>query len=115
MDERTVCFLRIEQAAALLRVDVADLAVELGRGSLSTRLVDGVPHIDGDAIWRQLDPRAPHMPRHLIDAVWETARAGATTVVECPTTPRETWSPEPRKSLARCSPEWAAAGCTPRG
>ena len=37
--------LSVEAAAAPLRVSVADLAVELGRGGLPVGLMDGAPHL----------------------------------------------------------------------
>lgn len=120
MDERrdlgiegSACLLRIEAAAALLRVDVADLAAELSRGTLPTGLVDGVPHLDGNAVWRYLDPQAQRMPRHLIAAVRKPARGRGATVGACPTPRSEHWSTEPSRSPEGFSQASAIAGSTP--
>jgi hypothetical protein len=101
--EGSGCLLSVEKAAALLRVGVGDLAVELGRGTLPTVLLDGIPHLDGDALWRELNPQAEHMPRHLIDTGWEPP-ARATTVGACSMPAKETRSTGPTSSPERFSP-----------
>ena len=80
---RVVTWLTADEVACLLAVQLADVLAGLTVGDLPLAIKGGVEYVDGDALWRRLDPNALGLPHGLLVAARATLAADRASVAAC--------------------------------